>query len=156
MDSNPYSAPQAVVFDGTSVRLAIEPASRWRRLLNLLIDYAGVVLVLGVFGILLGLIGGEEAIAWLERPNVGRDYALAVGAMFVYYVPLEGLFGATLGKLLTGTRVVDENGAPPSWGQAFGRTLCRLIPFEAFSMFAPSRRGWHDRVPRTYVVRRSR
>lgn len=104
----------------------------------------------------LALFGGEDALASMEEPSFVRDYAIGIGLMLVYYIPLEGMFGVTVGKLITGTRVVDEQGRPPSWGQAIGRTFARLIPFEPFSLlFSEDKRiaGWHDRLPKTLVVR---
>ena len=68
-----------------------------------------------------------------------------------YYVILEGMTGRTLGKLITGTKVVNERGEPPSFGQILGRTFSRFIPFEVFSFLAEDGRGWHDSVPGTYV-----
>jgi len=153
--SNPYGAPQAQVSDGLEP-LHTEPASRWRRFFNLLIDYSCLVLLAVVASIVFVLIGGETAMIEMEQANPLRDYAFGIGAMLAYYLPMEGLFGLTIGKLVTGTRVVNEHGTPPSWGQVLGRTLCRFIPFEALSMFSSSRRGWHDLVPNTYVVLKRR
>ena len=67
------------------------------------------------------------------------------------------LFGITVGKLCTGTRVVDENGHAIGFRRALLRSLCRLIPFDAFSVLMSDDqtiRGWHDSLPRTYVVLR--
>jgi uncharacterized RDD family membrane protein YckC len=58
--------------------------------------------------------------------------------------------GANAGKLLSGTVVVNEAGGKPTIGQVFARTLCRFIPFEAFSFLG--KRGWHDSIPKTHVV----
>ena len=72
----------------------------------------------------------------------------------VYYTVLEVISGRTLGKLLTGTKVVATNGSPASVGQILGRSLCRFIPFEAFSFFGGAGRpvGWHDSISKTRVV----
>lgn len=112
-----------------------------------------------VFGFVLGLAlvlsGGDAALDWLEQPSKARDYGMGIVVVFLYYVPMEAVFGFTVGKLVTGTRVVDESGLPPSWRQVIGRTLCRFIPFEAFSVLFSTDgkvRGWHDRLAGTYVV----
>ena len=44
-----------------------------------------------------------------------------------YYTVLEGLFGATLGKLLAGLRVTDMEGRRIGWQAAILRNLARLI-----------------------------
>jgi uncharacterized RDD family membrane protein YckC len=62
------------------------------------------------------------------------------------------LFQATLGKIITKSTVIDENGDKIGVGRAIGRTLSRLIPFEPFSFFF-SERGWHDSITDTHVVK---
>lgn len=53
--------------------------------------------------------------------------AIWVGLLIAYFPATEALFGRTLGKLLTRTRVVDGAGRRPSIVQAVVRTLFRLI-----------------------------
>ena len=69
----------------------------------------------------------------------------------LYYVSFEFLTGRTLGKFLTGTRVVSDTGGPPTLGQVAMRSVLRLIPMEAFTFFARGP-GLHDRGSRTRVV----
>jgi len=155
MDDNPYHAPQTAVHLDERLN-TLEAASRWRRFFNYLIDFIACYAVAFVLAFAVALAGGEAALAAMEEANVLRDYAIGIGLMLVYYIPLEGMFGVTVGKLITGTRVVDEQGRPPSWGQVIGRTFARLIPFEPFSLlFSEDKRiaGWHDRLPKTLVVR---
>ncbi|MEI2457192.1 RDD family protein [Lysobacter firmicutimachus] len=148
---NPYHAPQAAVAVSERIGTLVD-AGRGRRLANHLIDTVAMLAMMFVGAMGYGLVAGEAAIAALEQPNLARDIGFNIVLMLVYYVPLEGMFGATLGKLVTGTRVVDEQGRPPTWGQVLGRTLCRLIPFEPLSVLFAGL-GWHDRLPRTRVVR---
>ncbi|MGJ7903228.1 RDD family protein [Lysobacter sp. 1R34A] len=155
MDDNPYHAPQtAVQLDERMAKL--EAASFLRRFFNYLIDFVACYAIGFVIAFAFALFGGEGALAAMDEPNLLRDYAIGIGLMLAYYIPLEGMFGVTVGKLITGTRVVDEQGRPPGWGQVIGRTFARLIPLEPFSvLFSDSRRpaGWHDRLPKTLVVR---
>src|SRR5205823_13409706 len=44
-----------------------------------------------------------------------------------YYAVLEGLFGATVGKRLTGVRVTDLDGRRIGWQAAMVRNLGRLL-----------------------------
>lgn len=139
---DPYAAPASSVVH----EVELEPAGRGLRFLNYLIDS----LALGsTFGFVLGVLGAilRDPIAFMF---------LNIGATFVYYTIMEGAFGVTLGKLATGTRVVDENGDPPGPGQAMIRSLCRFIPFEPFSLlFSGERRtGWHDSLAGTLVVKK--
>lgn len=70
----------------------------------------------------------------------------------LYYTLLEGSNGKTLGKIVAGTRVVDDNGAAIGYSAAFFRTLCRMIPLEVLSIFFHSGRCWHDLITRTTVI----
>lgn len=66
-------------------------------------------------------------------------------------IRMEGLYGASIGKLATGTRVVNAQGGRP----ALRQIVARWIPFEPFSvLFSNDRRGWHDSLAKTWVVRK--
>jgi len=72
--------------------------------------------------------------------------AVSLSVYLVYYTVGDGLFGATIGKLLTRTRVIsDTTGRPPGLARGLLRTVIRLLPFEWF-MF------WHDSWTTTSVV----
>jgi len=71
---------------------------------------------------------------------------------FVYYFICEMTFQSSVGKLISGSIVIDDYAQKPDAGTLLLRTLCRLIPFEWFSCFAE--RPWHDRLSNTYVVKR--
>lgn len=153
---NPYRAPAAAVRE-VSAALPIECAGKWRRFFNWLIDksvlYALTVAVLAI----LVVVDGEHWADWYDTLGFWWQLLLRLALMLVYYVTLEGLFGVSVGKLVTGTRVVDELGRAPTPIQAVIRTLCRFIPFEALSLaFSDDdrTRGWHDSIARTYVVRK--
>ncbi|MFW9804741.1 MAG: RDD family protein, partial [Candidatus Thorarchaeota archaeon] len=47
--------------------------------------------------------------------------------IFAYFIGVEGLFGFTFGKLITGIRVVSEQGTKITMKQSAKRNLCRLI-----------------------------
>lgn len=70
---------------------------------------------------------------------------------FFYYLLQESIFGTTLGKIVSGAIVVDENGNKPSFISILKRTLSRLIPLEGLS-YLGERLGWHDAISNTYVV----
>lgn len=156
-DRNPYQVPLATL-DGSlpHARLEIEPAGKWRRFFNWVVDTAASYFLAAVVGIAVVLVGGDPAMAWLEGLGFWGEQALGMAIMLVYYIPQEAFFGCTLGKLITGTRVVDEKGEKPTLKRAFLRTICRFIPFDAFSVaFTDPPRGWHDSLAKTYVVRKS-
>jgi uncharacterized RDD family membrane protein YckC len=52
-----------------------------------------------------------------------------------YFVLLEGIGGATIGKFVTGIRVVNEDGAKLGWAGAVIRNVARVV--DAFPYFLP-------------------
>ena len=61
------------------------------------------------------------------RPNTGLTPWYVVGAG-LYYIVMEAFLGRTVGKMLTGIKVVDETtGRPPGLLAAILRTVLRLI-----------------------------
>lgn len=153
---NPYRSPASAVAEVHPAQAMVD-AGKWRRLFNWMLDYVAILLVVFVSTIFAFLVGGEGALAWIEGMGFWQEQLLGIAALMAYYIVMEGLFGLTIGKWLTGTRVVDEGGGPPTWRQAVLRSLARLIPFEPFSLLFSEdgvARGWHDRLPRTRVVMR--
>jgi uncharacterized RDD family membrane protein YckC len=70
---------------------------------------------------------------------------------FGYYFLFESYMQQTPGKMILGYVVIDERAQHPELGKIALRTVCRLIPFEAFSCLS-ERGGWHDRFSKSYVV----
>ena len=120
------------------------------RFLNLIIDYIGMFMLSIILVISIGIIFGQEGIAKIETLN---DYISGIILMLIYYLPLESITDRTLGKLITGTKIVTEQGTKPTFKQVLGRTLARLVPFEWFSFLDKESRGWHDTWPKVYVVK---
>ena len=52
-----------------------------------------------------------------------------------YFVLLEGIAGATIGKFLTGIRVVNQDGTKLTWSAAFVRNIARIV--DAFPYVFP-------------------
>lgn len=155
--SNPYAAPKAVAGADAAQQLPLHHAGRWRRFFNWTIDKVAITAVGAVVGIAIALTGGEAAVASLEGMNRWQEYLFGLPILVAYYTVMEGLFGITIGKLCTGTRLVDEHGRPITFRHALLRSLCRLIPFNALSILMSDDkavRGWHDSIPGTHVVLR--
>ncbi|NQY05140.1 MAG: RDD family protein [Flavobacteriaceae bacterium] len=131
-------------------------AGKGKRFANYIIDRILVTSLFSAVGILLGVMaessGDYEMLMWLEHINPVVDY-LVTGVLFsLYYIVFECWTQKTIGKMLTKTIVVDENGNKPSVGSIIGRSLCRMIPFNHFSFLGSKGRGWHDSLSKTYVV----
>jgi uncharacterized RDD family membrane protein YckC len=124
----------------------LEAAGLGSRIINYLFDPLGIGLFTFAIGTVLSALGLE---ALLMEAN-----GMLMGFLIVmtYYCVLEGLTSRTLGKFITGTYVVTDEGLKPGFATILGRTLCRFIPFEAFT-FLFSSVGFHDRLSHTRVVK---
>ncbi|WJS96204.1 RDD family protein [Flavobacterium johnsoniae] len=126
------------------------------RFFNCIIDFFFIIIFIFVctFFVLLaenvfqiGIYGIWEK-ALDELGFVGSCLSFAV----IYYLIFESLFSRTIGKIVTGSIVVNENGIKPNFKMVCLRTVCRLIPFDVFSFLGKSGRFWHDSISKTYVV----
>ena len=140
LDPTPYAPPASMLTEPLRDP-AERAATRLRRFSDLLIDQ----LAMGVL----------SAISTAVRPDKSLNELVLESVVFpfLYYTVLEGVFGRTLGKLVTGTRVVALDGRRATLLQILGRTLARFIPFEPLSFFgrgAPI--GWHDSLSNTRVI----
>ncbi|KLU04184.1 membrane protein containing RDD domain protein [Rhodopirellula islandica] len=153
---NPYASSLHEASD-TSPASTDNFASQNKRFLNYFLDQ--VFIQIFAFGI--GLVVGVVMIA-VNGPESTPEQQATVGLLssfialaFIafYYVGMEAIFGVTLAKLITGTRVVSVDGGKAGFGKVFGRTLARMIPFEPFSyLFGDNRVGWHDTLSGTRVI----
>jgi uncharacterized RDD family membrane protein YckC len=158
MEHNPYAPTKAALNE----KLAVDDdaggidgmrlASRGRRITNLTIDDIVYYLIIAAVLVPIGVAVGAETLTqyFLDMSFVTRW--LLFGVVRVgYYFLCEATTGRTVGKLVSGTRVVTESGGKPTTLQILQRTLSRMVPFEPFSFFGPST-GWHDRWSKTRVV----
>lgn len=60
--------------------------------------------------------------------------------------------GKSIGKFITGTRAVNQDGSQISVRTALMRSLIRMVPFEAFSALGTPSFPWHDKWTSTYVI----
>jgi uncharacterized RDD family membrane protein YckC len=126
-------------------------ASTGKRFLNYLID----LIVFYAIMFLLGMLLATQIYEWrLETDETTATLKLELIAIFImllYYLLCEAFSkGRTIGKFVTGTKVVNEDGTDITINTALLRTLCRLVPFEPLSTFGG--RPWHDKWTRTYVI----
>jgi uncharacterized RDD family membrane protein YckC len=124
-----------------------EDASTGTRFGGYLIDVACIYALCFVLGIVIALMGKADLITDINS----RLFALFI--MLLYYCIFESAAGRTLGKFVTGTKVINEKGELPGFANILGRTLCRFIPFEPFSFFGGGPGGWHDTISGTRVVK---
>ena len=155
-----HSAPGEHLFSEEDV-VTYEHASTGQRFGNLLIDT--ILLSYGlsfVTGYLLGMLLMQVAPEFIyevanESDRVSTllfSYLVGILNYLVYYTICEKAFrGYTLGKLITGTRAIRNDGGELTLKDAFLRTLSRIVPFEAFSGL--NGLPWHDTWTKTTVIR---
>ena len=148
-EANPYQSPESALSEEQAAPYDVIPAGKWLRFFTYIIDYFSFLVLAMIIGGFIGLIWGDRGLVMIEKVP---DLVFGVVLMLCYYVPFEAYSGRSIGKLIVGTKVVNEEGLNANIGQIIGRTFCRFIPFEVFSFLGPSGRGWHDSIPKTYVV----
>lgn len=155
---NPYAPPAGQLEVNVQLAEAAYPAaSTGKRFCNYLIDrliaVGGMPVLVGlVIGMMerLGIVSGW--VAHLQEAGVVEDFAFGAFLSLFYFAGMEGLAGVTIGKLVTGCKVISNQGTRPRFSQVLGRTLARFVPFEPFSFLGGNPSGWHDRWSNTCVV----
>jgi uncharacterized RDD family membrane protein YckC len=129
-------------------------ASGGQRFLNYILDFIFVTIIFVLICLFLGILIGLFGLDGLKNAMDGMGdsgWNLVLVVIYLsYFFITEGIFGRSIGKLITGTVLVDENGEKPDFGTVVKRSFCRLIPFDNFSFLGS--RGWHDSISDTYVV----
>jgi uncharacterized RDD family membrane protein YckC len=138
-DPTPYAPPASMLSEPIHDP-AERVATRGRRFSDLLIDQ----LAMGVLSAVSSAVHPDRSMSGLLFESIVFP--------FLYYTVLEAAFGWTLGKLVTGTRVVALDGRRATFLQILGRTLARFIPFEPLSFFGRDPVGWHDSLSNTRVI----
>lgn len=133
-------------------------ATAGTRLLNNIIDTIVFYMIVILLFFLIGLISAfiaidevDELVNWFVEHNM--FFTLFV--LFIYFSVMEFITGKSVGKAITRTTVVLENGEKPNYKTVAIRTVSRFVPFEGFSFLGTPCRGWHDSWSNTFVVKDS-
>lgn len=155
MEDNQLQQPQEHhLFDDFTNQLT--QASSGKRLANYLIDLVGFYVFMYFFSYVLVIVSYDLAVIIYGEGDaamelLGRLIILVFYGMYMGL--LEALFkGRSLGKLITGTIAVNEDGTCISGQTALLRGLSRAVPFNALSALGSRCYPWHDRWTKTYVV----
>ncbi|HUH26066.1 MAG TPA: RDD family protein [Flavobacterium sp.] len=122
------------------------------RLINYIIDFIASILFMMLaltIMICIAFLLNTDIVFIFESDFIMESLAFIFYAL--YYFLIENFSkGRSIGKLITGTKVVTLSGEVPTRNTFFRRSLYRLIPFEQFSFVGEN--GWHDSISRTIVV----
>ena len=161
MEENNTQPGEPALANELNLSIPYTPATQGQRFLNWLIDNLlmrfGLSYLSGIIvGFLMAKLFPEYAIRVVYSED--KSDLILIGLIIVifnylvYYTFCEKVFkGYTLGKLITGTRAIRDDGQELTFKDAFLRTVSRLVPFEVFSGFAD--KPWHDSWTKTMVVK---
>ena len=127
--------------------LKLIPASKGKRFANLIIDYIMAIVLATILFVLLDVAGMYFATNGIQSRLLGA-FLFAL-----YYMVTEGtLKGKSIGKFVTKTRAVNEDGSTMDMSTVVKRSFSRIVPFEPFSFLGSEASGWHDKWSNTIVI----
>jgi len=124
-------------------------ASTGKRFANYIIDTIVFYIITFGLGIAIGIF----------KPSLLADVddlSLRLIMLLFYGIVMfmtEGMSnGKSVGKLITGTKAVNDDGSDITFQKAFIRNIVRAIPFNALSALGTPSTPWHDRWSNTIVI----
>lgn len=130
-------------------------------LIDALIVAVAVVVMMLPVAVVVGALGSQDGGIEIAAPVIGLIAYLVILALgFSYWIVLEaGPYGQTVGKWVTGVRVVSAaDGGRLPLGRSVGRTLSRsflsgiLYLGYLWAFIDDRRRTWHDSLADTVVI----
>lgn len=150
------------VREGSMAGVGLRYASFGRRFVALIIDAVVLFLVSLVinfaFGVTLTVPTPGAPLSGFAA-LFGIAFFVNLGLNFLYYVFLLTAYGATLGKMAMGVKIVTPDGGPLSFGRSTARYFCANF-LEAFTLwigylialFDDQNRTLHDRICGTRAI----
>ena len=124
-------------------------------------NYTLDFIFINIFRVLSG--EGLNILQNMEIASAKKAYIISVICIYnlpaallwilLYYIISEGFWHITIGKKITGSKVVMMDGSPLTFDAAVSRSFFRFVPFEAFSILASDSRMWHDKWAKTVVIK---
>lgn len=136
----------------------VHQAEKILRFFNFIIDftltYIMVILFYSFCVFIYSIVQGGDYIANVEsfgeiNPLLDRLITAVMFALIMFFVE-KITKGRSLGKFITGTKVIMVDGRIPTNDDLLKRNFSRVIPFDVFSFIG--RIGWHDKWSDTRVV----
>jgi uncharacterized RDD family membrane protein YckC len=107
----------------------VQANSGGKRFLAILIDTIVLAIIFFIMAKLFGKSSGGSVS--LNGGPAGINFLID----FLYFIVLEAMMGATLGKMAMGLKVVKADGSPLGWGGSIIRNVFRII--DGFPYFIP-------------------
>lgn len=133
-------------------------AEKIYRFLNYIIDFLFSVLIiwmiLGIIAFVNYFVNGadiDEMLYQIENihPLIDRAVTVLMYGLIMFLVEKYSN-GRSLGKLITGTKVVKTDGSELTSEDLLKRNFSRAVPFDQLSFLGNN--GWHDKWSDTRVV----
>jgi uncharacterized RDD family membrane protein YckC len=137
----------------TELETNLVKASTGKRFANYLIDLVVFFLLFFILGVFMAIVSSPSFVS--SGFEDGIVFRLVFMVLFALYIgTFEAITsGRSVGKYITGTKVVMEDGSKITASTAFGRGFSRVVPFEAFSALGNNPPNpWHDRWNKTVVI----
>jgi uncharacterized RDD family membrane protein YckC len=156
-------APTPVSWVAVPAYPALSPyGGFWVRLFAYLID--AIILWVGNVAIIvaIGIVYANAFSTYSDTVAAGIVlWYVCIGVVaLAYWIVLPPALGATLGKLVLGYRIVNEQGRRIGFGRSiaryFGSLLSGIVICLGYIWIAADdhKQGWHDKIAGTYVVRK--
>jgi uncharacterized RDD family membrane protein YckC len=124
-------------------------ASSGKRFANYIIDTIVFYIVAFGLGVVIGFLNPGLLV---EVDDLSLRLVLLLFYGIVMFMTEAMSNGRSIGKLITGTRAVNNDGSDMSFQKAFVRNIVRAIPFNALSALGTPSTPWHDRWSDTMVI----
>lgn len=133
-------------------------AEKLTRFANFIIDRV----VISVFFLALGFIASLlyrlanidfliNIVYKMSEMNRFLDILITSLIYFMYTFLIEYFTkGRSIGKYITGTKVICIDGTEPTFNDYLIRNISRIVPFDTLSFFGEN--GWHDKWSETRVI----
>lgn len=159
--TNMYQENEDSVLNDLEQEIYMDPVSRGVRFVNYVIDRIMIYGIVTSIFIISFAIDYSQGRAFkdnflLQETLESKLWQIVISIIAVigYYTAFETTTrGRTVGKIITGSIAVTDDGNPLTFKKALLRSLCRLIPFNELS--ALGNRPWHDSITKTVVIKKT-
>lgn len=131
--------------------LAYCRANSMKRLANYLIDFVAFYIILMFIGFITEILFPGSVSELNLEPIEDRLITMFLYGVVMFLIE-TAYQGKTLGKFITGTRAVSNNGEDISIQNLLIRNFMRAVPFNALSALGNPPNPWHDSTSNTLVV----
>lgn len=133
-------------------------STKWTRFANFIIDRFVITIIFFVFGAIAALTYNLTSSDFLlkivyKMSEINRFVDILITSLvyFLYTFLIEYFTkGRSIGKYITGTKVICIDGTEPTFNDYLIRNISRIVPFDTLSFFGEN--GWHDNWSETRVI----